>query len=411
MLTKKNLLNYKKSKGYILPKFISAKDTELLNFAAECINILANSIGLTKSELEAQIEELCATFDEIDVLLKNGLCKLLIDRLEFENLYSGDINNLRQEIFNTANQFLKETETFTLAEYLAQVTQKIKLPVVEAQALLYSDLPEHNKVTFFKSIDSKALLDRYNLALVQGLLFYSESVTLEISEKDCVKSDLRFLFRHLKFYQLVPFIQKENGKIKLQFDGPISLFLHTQKYGLNLAAFFPVIALLPNWQLQAKIEISNSIRQQGVLCLSQDSQLVSHYRNYSAYIPEEFKIFTEQFRVKSKCWVIDDENDEFLFDGGTYFFPDYKFLGSTKNVYLELFHTWHKKALVQRLSNLKITSTFNYMLGVAKVLLKDPEIAEALALSESFKNNGFIFREIPTVNQVIEVLHKFEKVL
>ncbi len=408
MLTKKELLNYKKTKGHIVPKFISNSEESLIKLADNYIEVFSAAIGLVQSELDEQIAVACVDSLEVEQIVQKGLLKLLNDRLTFESFFTGDINELRQNIFKAANCFLSDAVQFSLSAYLEKVAKSVHLSVKEIQPLLYSDLPEHNRIIAFKEINAKNLLNRYNLALVQGLLFYSEAVTIEIPTNSSAKAELRFLLRQIKFYQLVVHIQKENDKLIIHLDGPISLFMQTQKYGFNLAAFFPVIVLLPKWELHAKIEISKSVRQQGLLTLNQNSPLISHYRNFSAYIPEDFKIFEEQFQLKSTQWVIDNDSENILFDGNNYFFPDYKFVNADKIVYLELFHAWHKRALLQRIINIKSNYSFSYIIGIAKSLLKDKEISQSISTSDYFNKNGFIFREIPTTKQVLDILRKFE---
>ncbi len=380
----------------------------LLKLAENFIEVFSSAVGLVQAELDEQIEVTLVDAQEIEQILQKGLLKLLNDRLSFTSFFSGDLNELRQNVFRAANLFLKEEAAFSLTDYLEQIAKSVQMPVAQIQPLLYSDLPEHNRISGFKEINAKNLLNRYNIALVQGLLFYSEAVTIEIPISGSTKAELRFLLRQLKFYQLVAHIQKDNDKLIIQLDGPISLFLQTQKYGFNLAAFFPVIALLSQWELQAKIEISKSVRQQGLLSLNQNSPLISHYKNFSAYIPEDFKIFEEQFKSKSLNWSLDNESENILFDGNNYFFPDYKFVNADKIVYLELFHAWHKKALMQRIISIKSNNSFSYIMGVAKSLLKDKEMSESVSISDYFNKNGFVFREIPTANQVLDILKKFE---
>ena len=52
---------------------------------------------------------------------------------------------------------------------------------------------------------------------------------------------------------------------------------------------------MPQWELSAQIEIGKESRKSGELNLSHKTGLLSHYKNYSAYIPEEFKLFGESF--------------------------------------------------------------------------------------------------------------------
>ncbi len=272
---------------------------------------------------------------------------------------------------------------------------------------MYSDLPEFNKVTKFKEISPKSLINRYNVALVQGFLFYCEHVKINIPIIDTAKGDLRYLLKQIKFFQLSVQINKNADYVEILLDGPLSLFLHTQKYGFNLAAFFPALILLKKWEIEAKIEIGKLAKQQGILNLNQKSPLVSHYKLYSSYVPEEFLMFENLFLEKEIEWKIFSECDEILFDGKNYFFPDYNFINNKKSIYLELFHPWHKQAIKQRIQYFENEHPYHLIIGVSKVLLKDNEIKSMIESASFFKNKGFIFREMPTVDQVIEKLSSY----
>ena len=407
MLTKKELLNFKKSKGRILPKFISSDNPELLQLAKSALQIFNNAIGMTRSEIEELIEQQLFIDMNVEEIFLKGLVKLLHDRLNYAEIIASDMNDFRHKLFSNASHLLKQNSEILLPDYLKNVATTVGKSIEEIQKILYSDLPENTKAISFKDIEEKKLLNRYNLALVQGLLFHSESVTIEIEQHKNSKADLRFLLRQLKFYQLITYIKKENEKYYVEIDGPISLFLQTQKYGFNLAAFFPNVVLLSKWKLSAHITISKSSRSEGILELSEKSPLVSHYKNFSSYIPEEFQIFSEYFNNKSEFWKIDSSNEEILFDGSNFYFPDFKFVKNNKVVFLELFHSWHKKAFLQRLENIEKNNNNDFIMGIAKNLIKDVEIASKIHESKYFQEKGFIFREMPTVNQVIEILKLF----
>ncbi|WGL60589.1 DUF790 family protein [Pigmentibacter sp. JX0631] len=408
MLTKKELLNFKKSKGQILPKFISSSDPELLNFARSALQVFSNAIGLTRYEVEEQIEQQLLIESSIEEIILKGIIKLLHDRLKYAEVMTSDMNEFRHKLFSNATLFLKENSEIKLSHYLKDIAKTVEKSIEEIQKILYSDLPENSKIIAFKDIEEIKLLNRYNVSLVQGLLFYSEAVTIEIGQHKNSKADLRFLLRQLKFYQLVAYIEIKDDNFYVQIDGPISLFIQTQKYGFNLAAFFPNIVLLTKWKLIANIAISKSSRSQGVLEISEKSPLISHYKNFSSYIPEEFQTFSELFKNKSEYWKIDQNDEEILFDGSSFFFPDFKFINNNKVVFLELFHSWHKKAFLQRLENIENSNSYNLVLGVAKSLLKDQDIASRIQESKYFHEKGFIFREVPSINQVLEILKLFQ---
>jgi uncharacterized protein len=403
VLTKKDLLNYKKSKGNIIPSFVKSDDLILNQFSESIVSLFSNSLGQSRANLEQESVGLLSAF-EMESIVQKGFLKLLTDRITFESSFDGNISEFRNSVFINSNEYLHSKKELILHEYKSNISNELNFKNEELEYLLYSDLPEYNKVTKFKEISPTSLINKYNVALVQGLLFYCEYVQISIPLSECTKADLRYLLKQIRFFQLSVQINKNDDYVEIQLDGPLSLFLHTQKYGFNLAAFFPAIVLLKKWELEAKIEMGKSAKQQGVLKLNQNSPLISHYKLYSSYIPEDFLMFESLFLEKNLEWKILPECDDILYDGKNYFFPDFKFVNNKKNVYLELFHSWHKQAVKQRIQNLEKDLSYSLIIGVSKVLLKDNEIKSIVENSNLFKNKGFIFREIPTVSQVIEKL-------
>lgn len=75
-------------------------------------------------------------------------------------------------------------------------------------------------------------------------------------------------------------------------------------------------------------------------------------------------------------------------------------------VAMELFHPWHATQLTRRLALLENEAGEPLIIGVSKVLLKDPLVKETVEGSAYFKRCGFIFREMPTMQKVLPVLEK-----
>ncbi|BBH53190.1 hypothetical protein JCM31447_16330 [Fluviispira sanaruensis] len=407
MLTKKELLRYKKSKGKIIPQFIDVNDILLNEYAEDLINIFLNAVDKKRKEIEDEISHLNTAYD-LPVELQKGFTKLLFDKLEFKSTLGDETSVLRNKIFQKSSDYFNSKKPLDLDEYLESIAHEMQLPISDIKTQLYSDLPEFHVAVNFKAMAVREFLNFYNLSLIQGLLFYSAGIQIKIPIKEQAKLEIRYLLKQMRFFQLVANIQIVKDYYEIILDGPLSLFVHTQKYGLNLASFFPSLVLLTEWDLFAFIELSQSEWSKGELKLSHKNNLVSHYKNFSAFVPEEFKLFSDLFTKKNTEWNISLYLDEIFFDGLYYYFPDYEFKKCDRKVYIELFHPWHKKALIQRIHSLEKNNQSNLMLGVVKSLLKDKEIQVCVEQSQYFTDFGFIFREMPTVSQVSDLLKRFE---
>ncbi len=418
MLTKKELLKYKKIKGKFIPCFIDPACVTLQEFAIFLCDIFVNSVGKTRKEIENQVDEALPIFD-VDSTVAQGLKKLCFDSLTFESSLAEKSIEFRANVFTAAFSCLQNFSGLSIEEYRKHVENFISLnkeniinknspkTAQNISELLYSDLPEFHKVTDMKSISTQGLLNRYNVALVQGLLFYSQNLVVTIPSVSTCKAQFRQLLRQIKFFQLVVFLTRVNDSVVITIDGPLSLFLHTQKYGFNLACFFPALLQMPQWQLSAQIELAKDARKIGELNLSQKDKLLSHYKNYSAYIPEEFSLFASSFMQKSEnTWSICENADDFLFDGENYFCPDFAFRHQSGIVvYLELFHSWHAAALKHRIFAVdKKQPSFILLLGASKTLLKEPSLSLCVEQSAYFSKFGFNFRDVISVDKVLSLL-------
>uniref|UniRef100_UPI0037CAEE55 DUF790 family protein n=1 Tax=Silvanigrella sp. TaxID=2024976 RepID=UPI0037CAEE55 len=192
MLTKKELLNYKKYKGNIKPIFINIHDEELNLFCQNIIEIYNNSIGNSKIVLEEEVKSISSVID-IDIKIKNGLIKLLNDRLEFDSNENSDISDFRNFIFKESNLYFQSDKSLNLEDYKTEISNLSQISFQKIQDKIYSDLPNYNKVFKFKEISAIDLLRKYNISLVQGLLFHTEKIKIKIQIKDVLKSDLRYI--------------------------------------------------------------------------------------------------------------------------------------------------------------------------------------------------------------------------
>ena len=222
---------------------------------------------------------------------------------------------------------------------------------------------------------------------------------------------MRRLLKYLRFFRLLARLSEAPGSaaaavpaLHLHIDGPTSLFSEAKRYGLQLACFFPAICGLDTWQLDAVVEWKGQTRP---LSLTQDCGLVSHYRNFSAYVPEEIRLFHEHFRRTVEAWRITGQTPYLRGQGQEMVFPDLSFTRADGTVlHVELFHRWHAGPLRERLRLVQERQDLPLIIGVDTALARDPEVAAALAESDWFQERGFTFRDYPTVTKTLACLER-----
>lgn len=402
MLTK-DLLRFTIRKNTITPQLIDPQDAQLLNTAEELIAHLRDQVGNNREEVEGSQNEL------IDGLpgalpIKRGLQKLLMDRATFDQSADEGLIEMRGQVFRRATELRKEQDFEDVQSYLQPLAAPFQRSSADFADYLYSDLPPYQRLTEFKTITAQRLLFRYNAALVQGLLLRSER--LEIHLPQVKLSHARKLLQSLRFYQLLAKVEQTAEGLNLILDGPLSLFMQNQKYGLNLAWFFSSLLFQPRFTLSALIAWNKGPAHQ--LELENSPQLQPYHTRFVAYIPDEVQLFQQNFQAKEPNWKIKPGGNPLKLPGESICLPDFWLTHPDgRTVALELFHAWHKAPLLLRLKQLeqfKQSQSPALILGVNRQLHKHQEIAEALDSSEYFNRYGVLYRDLPTVDKIRQIL-------
>ena len=411
MLTK-DLLKFRRQGKYVRPNFIAADDTVLLQLADNLLTVYQGQEegeNLTRGEIEELVEPVLKSHR--DLKLTKGLNKLISDRCEFSQAEEYEYPERRREVFLKAAELLR-AEAGDYEQYWLTLTGDPELGEF-AKHDIFADLPENETLAKFRQLFPRELLERYNCAQVQGLLFHSSEMTVKVSSPD--PAELRRLFKYLKFFRLLaeikqlksPAGQKDVLVMELKISGPASMFENSRKYGLQLASFFPAVCALAEWQLKAEVKLGDKVYQ---LNLDETAGLVSHYRNFSAYIPEEIIMFHRLFKQKVEDWRISGDTPFIKAQKQEIIFPDLNFQNEGgETIHLELFHRWHRGALLKRLEFCVANPDLPLLLGVDRALLKG-DLAELLENNAYFQKKGFLFRDFPGVTRVNKLLDENKKV-
>ncbi len=405
MLTR-DLLSYRRRGEYLKLPFIDPLQPRLLETAARLLAIYEQALTdrMRREELEELLDPLLKGQGEPKLL--GGLNKLILDGCEFSGADGGDYGPNRAELFDCSAAALSKGTDYPT--YRATILAAAPWAAED----IYADLPQNERLLKMRRLFPRELLERYNVSLVQSLLLYADRLELTVADAEPAK--LRRLFKYLKFFRLLATIRRYRsnsprwkGKTALQLEisGPFALFDNSRKYGLQLACFFPAVCALQCWQLSAAIRLNG---QAGKLVLDENSKLVSHYRNFSSYVPEEIAMFHKLFKEKIADWEIVGETPFLPVGGQEVIFPDLSFhhTGGDTTIHLELFHRWHYTQLKQRLAQLTNSDkTPALLLGIDRSLLKEEEFESLLAGYPQLQSKMFYFRDFPGVERVHKMLN------
>jgi len=407
----KDLLCFRTKSGKIQPKFIDTTAPKFLKIAFELTELFSGCVGEERGTLENRSKQVLERFT-LGITVGRGLEKLLLDRTEFDTESKDELLELREKVFRNSSTLMRKheysglynsdcSEKDILESYRKALAGSIGITSENLSDQLYSDLPPFQKVIKFRKITGEALLHRYNCAQVQGLLLRSEKIKLKLPESST--ASLRQLLKYVRFNKLlakISFDHKKSKSIDMQIDGPLSMFLQTQKYGLNLANFFPAVLHQQEWEMDATVRIHKN--RTYILQLDQSCGIRSHLRQFLAYVPEEIEKLGLQLAKKLPDWTLSSSNDFVPLSGENMCFPDYLLKHiSGKKVPLELFHNWHSGPLLNRLSQLDAQKEAPLLIGINRSLLKNKDVANKLESSDYFSRFGFLFRDVPTTAMLL----------
>ncbi len=396
----------------IVPCYVDAEDPAWLEVAARLLELFRSQQGRTRGELEEELRD--AFGSDPAQLVHQGLAKLLEDRCEFEVVAGHPPEKLRELVFRTATAHRQklalgswsmegatppESATAMLAAafdrdaVLCEVAEQLGVPVETVEQGLFADLKSEQRLIRFKDTTAERLLQRYNVALAQGVLLRSVGVQVYIRNEPPQR--YRQLFRLVKFHRLVCEVARTGPECyELRLDGPLSLFTATQKYGLQLALFLPAVLQCRDFELKAELRWGAQ-RKAKTFLLSPKDGLVSHAADSGTYVPPELAMFADLFRKRIADWEIVEEAGVYPLGEG-FWVPDYRLVqrSSGRSVLLEVLGFWRRSSAERHLERLREHVREPFLLAVSDQLRIDDADLEGLAAGVHR------FRQMPLPDEV-----------
>ena len=366
MLTS-DLLQTRSQGPYIYPRYIKTEAHRFVSMAEELIAIYADHQGKTRRELTDALSQYAQ--DSTDYRIQRGLAKLLRDdRCEFSERSVAPPAEVRGRVFGLAREnhpvVLRPDMIHPVSkdDILVEVAGEYKTDVEQLAWALYADLPDNHILTRFDPPQPEWLLQRYNVALAQALLY--RCIRMKLSVFRNIPSRYKQLFKFVKFYQLMHTIQGDlDSGYEIVLDGPVSLFRLSQKYGLKLAVFLPALLLCTRWKMEAEIVSSDGERR--FFSLDESVGLRSHYRDSTMYDSLLERTFAERFGEIASGWDIEREV-AIINLKDTVFIPDFAFRHTDgRTALLEIVGFWRPDYLARKLMKLKRSGRTDMVVAVS----------------------------------------------
>jgi len=374
-----DLLDYRRRSGAVTPRLLDPAAPAARKAATALLALVQGQVGQPRAALDDALR--AAEFPALPPKAAAGLTHLLLERCTFEVAASVDPVALRRAVFDAgaaawrgAEPGRDETrgrpdsapgsapgEAGWRAAVLARAAGALGLDAAAADAALFADLEENQRLLALEPLRAEELPYRYNVAQVQGLLLRAERVTL--SAPWPAPRRLRQLMRWLKFYRLL-FRQEPGAELLLVVDGPLSVLESATRYGLELAQFFPALLLWePPWRLDAELRLGKA-RQRARLRVEPQPWLRSHYPDQGQWIPDEVLRFVETFNAHTSPWRAAPAEALLMLSGNRCLVPDFEFHREGADpVYLEHL-AWPDAAQVMaRLEQLAAAGRADYLLA------------------------------------------------
>jgi predicted nuclease of restriction endonuclease-like RecB superfamily len=377
MLTGK-MLRVRYARDRILPHYIDVSDPGWLEVAERLLELYRGKEGRTRGELEEDQRE--AFGDDPGQLVHQGLAKLIEDRCEFETVSGHPPEKLRMAVFRAAAERrkgllgapaiadpLSVLPPFERAAVLQQVANELDLTPEAVDSGLFADLKSEQRLVKFKDISAEHLLQRYNVALAQAVLY--KAIRVHVLIRNEPPQRYRQLLRQIKFHRLLCEMEKlDADTYQLHLDGPLSLFSATQKYGLQMALFLPAVLLCRDFELKAELRWGAQ-RKPKLFTLTPREGLVSHYPDAGMYVPPELGMFVEVFRKRIADWELIEETDIFPLGNG-FWVPDFCLVHKASGlvVRLEVLGFWRRSSAEKHLERLRENVRERFLLAVSDQL-------------------------------------------
>ncbi len=344
----------------INPRYIDVEDEEYLRVAEDLVALFVAHDGRTRAALEESLQEYVGTGTDYRIL--RGLIKLLTDRCEFETNAPAEPVEIRRALFLKARARHPVVAAEGRGELIGEVARELSCEPAAVMDALYADLPDNQRLTAFEPLTAGELLDLYNVAQAQALLYRSVEMRLWLEPQ--APEGFRELFGAIKAYRLIHTVKgNSRAGYEVRLDGPASIFQRSQKYGIQMAVFLPALLLCKGWRMRAEIQ-GRQNRVAYFELTSAQTQLRSHYPEVTPYENPVVEKLASTWARAATGWTL--EPSSVVLDlGDSAFIPDYvlRHAETGAHIFLEILGFWTPEHLRDRLLEFDHAGLNNFILA------------------------------------------------
>jgi uncharacterized protein len=350
--------------GRVEPRYVDPNNSNYLKVSGDLIAIIDRHRGKTRRELDDALQQYVGV--GTDYKLLRGLIKLATDQCRFEITSPVDPVEIRRALFLKSRANHPVSDTDIRLRVISEAAAELNCMPEDVTANLYGDLFASQTLVEFEEISARQLLDRYNLAQAQALLYRCTQMRLRVEPQE--PAGYRRLFDAIKAFRLIHTIRGNAATgYEIRLDGPVSIFHQSQKYGIQMAVFLPALLLCRGWRVKAEVTYRTDSRAYYELDGS-DTRLVSHYLDDVSYKPAVEERLAASWAKHDDGWRL-DPSTEIISLGESAFIPDFVIARPTgEKFYLEVLGFWTPAHLDARLKDFERAGFKNYLLAVSEEL-------------------------------------------
>lgn len=388
-------------KGEVRPRWVDASDPERLALAERLIGIFDAAVGRSRAELEDELAALTGTGTAFR--FHRALAKLLTDRCELETAAEAEPEAVREAVFTAAAEAWRDRSRRGVdrTAVLEAAGRELGIEPGAAESALYADLKSEQVLTGWKRCEPAWLLNRYNVALAQGVLLRATALKIEIAGQDPRR--YRALFRKIKFFQLLHRVEGDaSAGYTIHLDGPLSLFSASQRYGLQMASFLPTLLHFDRWRLDAEL-LWGRRRQRRRFRLDPTAPLAPISKLTGQWQPDEIAWLPDRIADLDCGWEVSTGGELIDLGGEGVLVPDLAFrhAESGRRAFLEVLGFWNRGTVARRLELLRRHGPPDLVLALSKSLAAGEE--DSL---DELASEVYVYRSAPSARRIVAALDR-----
>ncbi|HEX6383687.1 MAG TPA: DUF790 family protein [Anaerolineae bacterium] len=324
-----------------------------LTVAGELIALFRRHEGKTRSQLDEALRDYEG--DSVDYPVIRGLAAVLAGRATFDNQPPIAPAAVREKAF-AQGPVVSKADLFPSKkreQVVKEVAAHFELAPAQVETALFADLIEEQILqNAGDPITPKELIERYNLEIARGLLYWAREVQIHVED------GYKNVFKYVKLFGLMHTIFPAAKGYDITLHGPISPFVQsTIRYGLQFARFMPALLLCDTWRMVAQVRPPGEEKFLRY-ALDDRTPLRTYFKGAAGFDSQLEASFAAEFEEKynraERVWELAYE-DELIPLGDTVMIPDFSFTHRKdgRRALVEIVGFWHPNYLRRKLEKVR----------------------------------------------------------